>query len=68
MTVDAGPWTFLLRTVAEAFSERTDVSLTVIWHPDGQTRVLTIPAGTDLLGLFGNAPALDFAELERLLK
>ena len=65
--IDAGAWRSFRREVFQALALRPDVTLKVTYKgADGLMR-LTVPAGTDVLGLLGGKAVIEFADLAALL-
>ena len=67
LKIDGGIWPSLNKEVGRALAERSDVSVTFsTYSVEGHT--VTIPAGTDLLGMLGNAGIISFADIAAALK
>lgn len=64
--IDAGPWTSFNVDVAAAISERSDVK--VIFSGEGvEGGSLTIPAGTEMLKVFGDNGVMSFADIAKAI-
>ncbi len=68
ITVNAAPWTSINKALADAFTEKGDVSLTLIYTPDGgaPSYQITILAGTNLSELLDANGYIGFSKLGEL--